>query len=91
LPGSTNRVRLTLGQNEPNPFRGATFIPYRAPAGREGTLSIVDAGGRRVRMFRLAEPAGVLEVDAAGLTPGVYFYSLQSGGERRSRKMVVLR
>lgn len=83
----------------PNPCRDATSL--RAVLGGESraTLRIVDAAGREVRAWNdLAHGSGVYERrwdarDEGGraVAAGVYFVALESGGERRVARVVVLR
>ena len=86
---------LTLEQNHPNPFSGATEIAYALPAPSDVRLGVYDLLGRRVAT--LAEggrPAGTHRAafDAGGrLASGVYFYRLEAGGQVQTRRMVVAR
>ena len=84
----------------PNPTRDETNLRFALPAGAEGSasLSVHDAGGRRIRSFRGPFTAGVNEVhwdgrDDAGhaVRSGLYFYRLHAAGLKLSRRLVVVR
>jgi hypothetical protein len=85
---------LVLHGNFPNPVTGATLISYSLPVPAEVTLTVIDVLGRRVdaREEGLVLP-GVHEfsVDASGLPPGVYFYTLTAGPQSETRSLVVVR
>lgn len=83
-----------LGDNYPNPFNPVTRIPYQA--GTEGRLRIVvyDVLGRELEVLTDEyHPQGSFETvfDASLLSSGIYFYALESGQTRITKKMVLLR
>ncbi len=94
-PGSLGgRAQLKLLQNSPNPFRGSTVVRYRLATPAAVELVLYDALGRVVRtLARGPQSAGLHEVDvsAAGLPSGVYFYRLESEGRLAERKCVLVR
>jgi hypothetical protein len=83
-----------LGQNYPNPFNPTTSIRFGLPESGSATLQLYDVTGQLV-----AEPvngfmvAGVhqIELDAAGLSAGVYLYRLKAGSFVDSRKLVLVK
>jgi hypothetical protein len=88
-----------LAQNRPNPVRGATTITFETPRAGSVEIAIYDLGGRRVATILDNKdlPAGPNAVTWAGedergrrLSPGVYFYTLESGGEKRTKKLLLL-
>jgi hypothetical protein len=90
---------LSLGQNNPNPFRLATDIRYELPGEAHITLSIYSLTGHRVRTlvdgFCNAGPE-VVRWDGknqAGveLPSGIYFYRLASARGHLTRRMVLLK
>ena len=99
-PAHSATVRLE--PNQPNPFQGATIIPFEVDlSGRQAgvRLSVHDAGGRTVRVLfdQTAEP-GRHEVpwdgrDARGvLVPnGVYYFRLSAGDQVHSGSMQLIR
>jgi len=88
-----------LEQNYPNPFNPATTIKLEIPVGTSrqvGTVSlrVYDALGREVATLVNEEmKPGSYEVkwDATGLSSGVYFYRLKTGGFVETKKMILLR
>ena len=97
---TTKALTLALGQNHPNPFNPSTTIPFTIAADDSKVrLLILDASGRLVRtLFNGIKPAGTHTTtwdgrdDRGGATSsGVYFCVLDAGGERRTRKLVLLK
>ena len=93
---------LVLGQNHPNPFNPQTTIPYELPKAAQAVharLMILDTAGHVVRTLvdenqtggsRQAVWDGRNDVGGT-VSSGVYFYVLDAGGERRTRKLVLLK
>ena len=85
--------------NWPNPGRPSTRIAFSLPMGADGAaLSIYDTGGRRVRTFQRAFTAGLNQVSWDGtddrgalVRSGIYFYRLEVGATRLTRRMVLVR
>jgi hypothetical protein len=78
----------------PNPFAGATTIPFEVDRPDHVTIRIHDALGRQVAV--LADgifPAGRHEVkwDASAHPPGMYLIRLEAGTQRVSGMVTVLR
>ncbi len=98
---TTADLALGLGQNHPNPFNPQTTIPFDIPGGgaTHVRLFILDAAGRIVaRLVDETMPGGSHQVVWTGrdqrggaVSSGVYFYVLDVGGERRTRKLVLLK
>ena len=87
-----------LEQNYPNPFNPVTKIKFSIPnvkAQMSNTrLSIFDAAGKLVsELLDKSLQAGEYEIgfDASGLPSGVYYYRLESGSYKETRKMVLLK
>jgi hypothetical protein len=95
-------AELALYQNMPNPFNPQTTIRYDLPSGAGATrvrLAIMDSAGHRVRVLvNETQDQGSHSViwngrDDAGNTvsSGVYFYVLDAGKDRLTRKLVLLK
>lgn len=95
-------THLALHQNYPNPFNPQTTISYELPAAARPErvrLRIVDVAGRVVRtLVNENQPGGSYRATWQGkddrgesVSSGVYFYVLDAGGERRTRKLVLLK
>ena len=89
---------FALGQNYPNPFNPSTIIPYQLPTAAPVRLEVFNVLGQRVAtLVNAVRPAGLHTAvwdatNAAGqaVAAGVYMYRLTSGGEQRTRRMVLI-
>jgi hypothetical protein len=92
-------LQFALGQNSPNPFNPATSIGYALPVGGHVCLDVYDVTGRHIRtLVDEFRPKGEHTVcwngvDGTGtsVSSGVYFYTLSTGKQAASCKMVLLR
>jgi len=95
-------TEFALLQNFPNPFNPETWIPYHLPQNAKITIRIYNANGQIVRKLSVGnrsmgsyvtkESAAYWDArDSLGqqVTSGMYFYTLQVGEFRATRKMVV--
>jgi len=90
---------FALSQNKPNPFRGRTTIRYAIPRKAKITLKVYNAAGQIVRtLVNGTEEPGYKSVVWNGLaqnkrkvSQGVYFYKLNAGSFRATKKMLILR
>ena len=83
---------FALKQNYPNPFNPSTTIKYSIPTSEFLTLKIYDVLGNEVAtLVNEEKPAGSYEVsfNAAKLSSGIYFYSLQSGSYTQTKKLIL--
>lgn len=83
-PVSTVAENYSLSQNFPNPFNPSTKINFSIPERSFVTLKIYDAAGREVmELINGDYSKGVYSFDfnAAGLSSGIYFYSLEAKSE----------
>ena len=98
VPGDLPTV-VSLSQNLPNPFGGATGMVYTLPADGHVLLQVYSVAGRLVRtLVDEPRPAGRWSVawdglDSAGkpAANGVYFYRLVTGDETVEKRMVLIR
>ena len=83
-----------LYQNYPNPFNPSTTIEFALAKGGWVTLKVYNILGEVVAEL-VAEnlSAGSYKYDwnAAGLASGVYFYRLEAGRSKQTRKLVLLK
>lgn len=92
-------TRLSLAQNAPNPFHGATAIQFAVPQSGPVSLSVYDVSGRKVAgLVDAVLESGTYSADWDGrdssglrVAGGVYFYRLQASGETLTKEMVRLR
>lgn len=77
-------------QNEPNPFRGKTRIAYTVPSQGDVKLVVYNMLGRQVYKATIVAQKGHNTFElAAGLTPGIYMYTLSHGSAVVTKRMVV--
>jgi hypothetical protein len=97
--GGINTIEIPfayrLYQNYPNPFNPVTTIKYGLPRYGLTSLTIYDVLGRVVTKLVENEfnDAGTYEVkwDASGFSSGIYFYTLESGSYKETKKMVLMK
>lgn len=93
-PPAARPGALSLAQNFPNPFRGASSIRFALPKASVVRLALFDLQGREavVLLDGVSLPAGTHEVPVHStlLRAGVYWYQLSTGGESRTRRLVAL-
>jgi hypothetical protein len=95
---------VAVGQNHPNPFNPETWIPYQLSSPAEVTIRIYNVKGQLIYSLNLGhQPAGFyLSKDKAihwdgkdslgdTVASGMYFYTLQAGEFRATRKMVIMK
>lgn len=94
--GNTSRT-LLLGSSFPNPARISAAIPFAVGTSQEVSLKVYDVAGRLTRTLAQGyHAAGQHQVswnatnnNGQRVSPGIYYYVLQSGKERTSKKLVV--
>lgn len=101
---STTVLKNRLYQNYPNPFNPETWIPFELAERSEASIIIYDATGRMIRTIKFGQlPAGIYTtkdraahwdgLDSFGekVSSGVYFYQLQAGDYRATKRMLILK
>jgi hypothetical protein len=84
----------TLGQNYPNPFNPTTTIKYGLPQYGQTSLVVYDVLGRVVKtLVNEFKDAGSYSVtfDASSLSSGIYFYTLESGTYKETKRMLLVK
>lgn len=87
-------LNYVLEQNYPNPFNPSTTINYTLPVKSQVELVVFNALGEYVlELVNEEKEAGhyTVELNAANLPSGVYFYSLNAGEFVQVRKMMLLK
>jgi len=85
---------LILHQNFPNPFDNTTLIPFHLENAGHASLNIYTAEGRLVKTLLdswQSKGEHQFTFSAEGLTDGIYYYKLESGGLSEVRKMIILK
>lgn len=84
---------LSLAPNYPNPVRGRTNISFNLPQAGAYELRVFNIAGQMVDWMSGHGLAGPnrLTWNAGRLAAGVYLYSVSSGGQSATRKLVVVK
>lgn len=92
-PGPTDPESFHLAQNYPNPFNSGTTIEFFLPEAKHVVLTVYDMNGREVAELLNQQVEGdhVLSFKADNLSSGIYFYTINAGSYRATKKMMVLR
>ncbi|MCH7947132.1 MAG: T9SS type A sorting domain-containing protein, partial [candidate division Zixibacteria bacterium] len=87
-----------LYQNYPNPFNPSTNISFYLPEQSDWKINIYNVNGSLVKQLSGSNETGMVEVlwDGASqsgnqVASGVYFYRLEAGDFKRTRKMMMLK
>ncbi len=90
--------QFKLYQNYPNPFNPSTKIKFEIPVtGESHALEIIfkvyDITGREVYSLSETKSPGTYEItfDAANYSSGMYFYTLEAGEYKETKKMILLK
>jgi len=96
--------KTVLMQNYPNPFNPETWIPFKLADDADIVISIYDISGQLIRKIGLDNiPAGAYTsqdravywngCNKAGeqVSSGLYFYQLQAGDYRATKRMLILK
>ena len=95
-------TKTVLLPNYPNPFNPETWIPYDLAEEANVRITIYDLKGESVKQLKVGfQAAGTYRTQSRAaywdgcnsvgepVASGVYFYTLQAGQVRASRKMVI--
>jgi hypothetical protein len=85
---------FALGQNYPNPFNPTTIITYSLPVSSTVNIEVHNVIGELIAtVVNEIQEAGSYKVDvnAAGLSSGVYYYTLKANNFTATKIMVVLK
>ena len=83
-----------LNQNYPNPFNPSTSISFTIPATGITSLKVYSLLGQEVETLvneMLVAGSYTINLDASGLTSGVYIYRLTTGANTITRKMTLIK
>ncbi len=88
---SANTAIATVAQNFPNPFSKSTTINVTLNQNEDINLTVFNTVGQLVVSKNVKGVVGVntIEVDAANLTSGIYFYTVKAGDNKISKKMMI--
>lgn len=81
-----------LGQNYPNPARDFTYIPFSLESNEQVISKIYNVEGKIVQTvttLQLNAGEHTLKLDVSDLSPGIYFYELQTNSFREMKKIII--
>ena len=81
-----------LYQNFPNPFNPSTVIKFNLPKFSRVILKIYNLTGREIEtLINDYQPEGMYEIkwQPAGLPSGIYFYTIQAGKFKETKKLLL--
>lgn len=82
-----------LYQNTPNPFSENTTISFTLPKDEKAVLSIFDVNGKILKVWNqvFKEGLNTIEITKSELVQsGILYYSLETGGNKSVRKMILI-
>ena len=85
---------FALYQNYPNPFNPVSRIGYDLPINGNVKIMVFDMRGKLIRaLVNGTRTAGThfVTFDGSGLASGIYFYSIEAGTFRKTKKMILIR
>lgn len=88
-------AKYSLMQNYPNPFNPTTTIRFTVPKSSLVTIKVYNVTGQLVKVLTENEHTtpGLKEVkfSGEGLSSGIYFYTLQAGDFKETKKMMLIK
>jgi hypothetical protein len=84
--------KLSVGQNQPNPFSGTTTINYTLSTKENVNLTVYNVAGAKVMEINEGVKAAgthTIQLNASDLTSGVYYYTITAGNSQITKKMIV--
>lgn len=86
--------QFSLSQNYPNPFNPSTHIRFTVPKRSFVKLTVYDILGSELKILvnEIVQP-GVFETnfDSENLSGGIYYYCLEAGDYKETKKMVLVK
>jgi hypothetical protein len=85
-------AQMEVSQNFPNPFSNETNVAVSMKQGNNVNLEVYNITGQRVLVKDYGyRPAGTftMTISADELPTGVYFYTVEAGAQKVTRKMIV--
>ncbi|MDD3280654.1 MAG: T9SS type A sorting domain-containing protein, partial [Bacteroidales bacterium] len=81
----------SLGQNIPNPATSNTLIPYTIPQEGKVSFKVMSVNGQILYNKEIEASSGThyVELNTAGLSNGIYYYSMEYQGQRIVKKMTI--
>lgn len=89
---ATTPDKYSISQNYPNPFNPSTKIDFTLPENSKVSIKVFDISGKEIAVILNSElTAGNHSVNfnAANLSSGIYFYTINTGKFQKTMKMVL--
>ncbi len=89
---ATTNSNFELFQNRPNPWNNSTIIPFQLDPGGDTRLTVYDMAGKLVYEVAdyFSEGYHEISISRSDLPSiGLFYYTLESGDQRATRKMVL--
>ncbi|MFQ5627461.1 MAG: T9SS type A sorting domain-containing protein [bacterium] len=87
-------LQYELEQNYPNPFNPSTRFSFSIPQSEHVRITVHNSLGQIVQVAvdrTMAAGKHKIEVDASGLTSGIYFYRIEAGRFSTLKKMILMK
>lgn len=88
-------AKYALMQNYPNPFNPTTTIRFTLPKASLVTIKVYNITGQLVSVLAQDEATSVgtkeVKFDGTNLSSGIYFYSIQAGSFKETKKMMLIK
>lgn len=89
---ATTNSNFELFQNRPNPWNNSTIIPFQLDPGGDARLTVYDMAGKLVYEVAdyFSEGYHEISISRSDLPAiGLFYYTLEAGDQRATRKMVL--
>lgn len=90
----SNKTKFIVKENYPNPFNPVTTIRYTIPSKTNVSIIVYDTFGKKVReLINQFQKKGThsIKFNAKDLSSGVYYYSINAGKYKKTKKLMLLR
>jgi hypothetical protein len=86
-----NDLAFSVSQNSPNPFSNTTSIEFNSDTEGDFLFTVINILGevQENRVVRANYGSNKIDVDAATLSSGIYFYTLSNTKELITKKMII--
>ena len=92
IPEKQETSTLSVSQNVPNPFNGLTKVNVYHQNSGDISLKVTNITGQTLMTMEKTKVfPGVSQfvIDGSRLGPGIYFYAVQQGDQRITKKMII--
>jgi hypothetical protein len=86
---------FSLEQNYPNPFNPTTTIRFAIPKTSSVTIKVYNVNGQLIETLvnneRVSAGTNEVKFNATNLSSGIYFYTIQAGDFKDTKKMLLIK